>query len=283
MLQADEFVSPAPLKHGDDDAVGGGDGEEVHQGGFEGNDDGTEHDHEQQKRHCGDRCDEDRQASGDAFREVGDHCPAGEQRACVGAANGGGEDVGAQVMDEGVGVGVLWCSGRVGGEHRGVAGGVEEWCGDGGHAWVSLEGVVNAVDGDLIGRRGNVDHDHDWSVESAAEAFGEQVETFALCGLGGSVAVVGCTDAHTEHRSCDGAQRHEAEHCVTYRVAPDVVGPTSGQGAVRRFYDTGVAVNRKLVDLCSGESEEPRQQGDGGDHRDEDHQSDGDSHRRDGG
>ena len=59
--------------------------------------------------------------------------------------DGGRQDVGAEVADESVGALVLRGRGRVGGEHGGVAGRVEDRRGDRGDAGVGLQRVVDAV------------------------------------------------------------------------------------------------------------------------------------------
>ena len=64
----------------------------------------------------------------------------------VGAGDGGGQDVGAEVADELVGALVLRCGGRVDGEHGGVAGGVEDRGGHRGDAGVGLQRVVDPLD-----------------------------------------------------------------------------------------------------------------------------------------
>ena len=59
----------------------------------------------------------------------------------------------AEVADELVGALVLRRRGRVGGEHRGVTGGVEHRRGHRGDAGIGLQRVVDAVDGRPVGRR----------------------------------------------------------------------------------------------------------------------------------
>ena len=60
-VQPDELVAPTPLEHRDEHAVGGGDRQQVHEGGLERDEDRAEHDHQQQERHRHDGGDEDRQ------------------------------------------------------------------------------------------------------------------------------------------------------------------------------------------------------------------------------
>ena len=83
-----------------------------------------------------------------------------------------------------VGALVLRRRGRVDGEHRGVAGGVEHRRGDGGDAGIGLQRVVDAVDGGLVGRRRDLDDDLDRAVEPGAEAVGELVVGDALGRVG---------------------------------------------------------------------------------------------------
>ena len=144
-VQPDQLGAPAPLEHRDEHAVGGGDRQQVHERGLERDEDRPEHDHQQQERHRHDGGDEQRQAAGDAVGQVGDHGPAGERHRGVGAVDRGRQHVGAQVADELVGALVLGGRGRVGGEHRGVAGGVEDRRGHGGDARVGPQRVVDPV------------------------------------------------------------------------------------------------------------------------------------------
>ena len=81
-----------------------------------------------------------------------DHRLAGERHLGVGAGDRGRQHVGPEVAHELVGALVLRCRGRVGGEHRGVTGGVEDRRGHRGDAGVGLQRVVHPVDGASVGR-----------------------------------------------------------------------------------------------------------------------------------
>ncbi len=96
----------------------------------------------------------------------------------------------------------------------------------------------------------------------------------------GGVAVVGRADPHAERRGGDGAQGNEADQGIANRVRADMVSPTARERRLRRLGHVLLPVDRELVDLRSGQPEQPGQERDGSQHRDGDHQRDGDSHRR---
>jgi hypothetical protein len=100
---------------------------------------------------------------------------------------------------------------------------------------------------------------------------------------GGSVAVVGVPDAHAQRGYGDHAQPDEACQCVPHRVLPDVMGPAARHGVMRRLGDVRPAMDRQLVDLGAGQTEQTGQQRDRGDHRRGDDDRDCGAHRADGG
>ena len=129
------------------------------------------------------------------------------------------------------------------------------------------ERVVHSGDGGCVSSGGHVDDDLDRAVEATTEAGRQQVVGRALRGAFGGVAVIGRADAHAQRRHGDDAQGDEAGDGVAHGVLADVMRPTTGERRVRRLGHVGLAVDRQLVDLRAGQAEQPRQQRDGGDHR----------------
>ena len=100
-FDAEQAAAPAPLEHGDDDAVGGADREQVHDHRLERHEQRPEHDHQQQERQAQHGGEEVRQRVGQVVGEVdADGDAAGDGDVEPGSGRGGGEHVVAQPVDE---------------------------------------------------------------------------------------------------------------------------------------------------------------------------------------
>src|SRR5262249_51835017 len=93
--------SPAELEGGDEDAVGGADGQQVHHGGLGGDDHGAEGEQQQQEAERDHDQDLQQQLARDAGGEVGvGRGGPADVGAHVGALLGGGDHAGAQRADQ---------------------------------------------------------------------------------------------------------------------------------------------------------------------------------------
>ena len=73
-MEPHQFLCPSPLEHRDDDAVGGGDRDQVHECGLQGHEDRSENHHEKNEGTEDDRTDDIGQILHNEVSEVDERC-----------------------------------------------------------------------------------------------------------------------------------------------------------------------------------------------------------------
>ena len=281
-VEADQFGPPAPLEDDSDHAVGRGDGDEVHDGGLERDQQGSVRHHEQQEGQCDDTCDEVRGPGGDDLGEVsdgrGDATDVGaHSRTC----DGHRQDAVTQLVNQ---VLCAWI-GRlplrddpddrhpaVGADHRSSGRRHTRCVGQvllqAQQPWVLRAGIRTGLHVGVFGgiRDGvHLRHHRKWPVLARSEPLIDEVVGLPGGGLLGQDPVVAVPQGQRQgggchHQQYDGRTDREAP-----RFAGDRVGQSAPTGGVEVL--VGVGVQALLGhDPVLHHAEDRGNQGDGGQH-----------------
>ena len=265
---AEQAAEPAPLEDRDHHAVGGADGQQVHDHGLERDEHGAEHGQQQHEAQHEHGADEPAAGAGRAQSEksmsdgrlaadvgvapgaegVGSTSSRRWRTSCSVASvlrRGGREDLDRRDgLPEGLGTG---------GVTDATPGVVGDGAGEVGTAAAAAASGVSATTGQR-------------AVGTRAEAVGEQVVGLAGGRAGGIVAGVGDGQAHAEGTGRPAASRAPAPgRRRSDRPALHDAGPAVGHRLARRPAGPP-AVHAEAVDPSPDHAEERRQQGDGAEH-----------------
>jgi hypothetical protein len=223
VVEAEQTGAPAPGEDRDDDAVRGGDAQQVHERRLEGDDRGAEDHGQQQERQADDEPDHEPDPLGQQLGDVGER---GRHAGDLGAV---GQDVGPQALQQ-LGRRLVARTGRRLDDHqRGAAGRGElrpDRLGDPVRRGQLLH------EGRQRGGRHSVEVDghEERTVGARPEALGDQVVRLPSRAVGGLGARVGGPQAQVQRRHGEHEEQAERAERPGHWPATDPLGPPRGEG-----------------------------------------------------